>query len=266
MASGPAPLEFVLSSSVRSDVLLAVADGQQSTNSLLEGLDASSSAVYNALGRLEEAGLLVSDDEAWSLTGSGHVVADFVVDRGKLSSLLDATGDYFATHDAGALPERYRRRMGELADGTVISASETEPQSVVREVGRRLERADTAFVISSIYDELFESALPETESVQLVLDSDVVDSAAAEFGDHEAIEAELSTYETNTIRVTDVDFAASVTDGELLLSLPLLDGGYDARTEFIAEHAQARTWGQDLFDDLWAEATTLGDYVRETHL
>ncbi len=266
MSNRSAPLEFVLSSAVRSDVLLAVADGHRSTDALLSGLDASSSAVYNALRRLEEAGLLVSGADAWSLTGSGHVVAAYAADSARLRSLFDQTDDYLATHDARPLPEPYRRRMGELADAHVIRASESEPQSVVRDIGRRLERSDHALVISHIYDELFESALPETGSAQLVLDYGVVDTVAGELDDEAAIEAELATYESEPIRVTDVGFAVTVTDDELLLSLPHLDGGYDAQTELVAEHERARTWGADLFEDRWAEATPLVEYVRDTYL
>lgn len=266
MASGADSLQFVLSSSVRSDILLAVAGGRPSTDDLLDALDASSSAIYNALGRLDDAGLLRSTNGRWRLTGSGRLIADFVDDRKRLGSLMDEAGEYFTSHDARAVPAEYRRRMNELADASVIRAAETEPQSVVREVSTRLANAGTAFVVSPIYDELFERAMPDSEGSRVVLDRQVVDTVANELDGEAAIEDQLAERKDDPIRVTDANFALAVTESALLLSLPLLDGSYDARSEFVAEHDRALRWGTELFEHLWDEAVSLEDHVVETHL
>ena len=260
MASGADPLHVVLSSSVRADVLVIVADGHCTTDALLDALDASSSAIYNALGRLEEGGLLAADGDEWHLTGSGRIVADVVEERARLGSLLGQHEEYFQHHDASVVPADHRCRMGDLAGGEVLRASAAEPQAVVREVSRRLERSDSALVVSHVYDELFESAMPDSDSSRLVVDEEVVAAVRADLGEAEFLENRVES-ERDRIRVADVDFAVTVTDSALLLSLPLLDGGYDARSEFVAEHASARRWGTDLFEAVWADATPLRAFV-----
>ena len=260
MASGAHPLQFVLSSSVRSDVLVAVADGHRTTDVLLEALDASSSAIYNALGRLEEGGLLTADRDEWHLTGSGRIVADVVLERDRLGALLAQHGEYFQRHDASVLPADHRCRMGELAGGEVIRASSAEPQAVVRAVSRRLEQSESALVVSHIYDELFESAMPDAGRSRLVVDHDVVDAVRADLGEEDVLENRVDG-ERARIRVAEVDFAVTVTDSAMLLSLPLPDGGYDVRSEFVAEHDRARRWGTNLFEAVWAEATPLQAFV-----
>lgn len=266
MSSGADPVEFVLSSSVRSAVLRSIGDGTQTTDGLLEDVDASSSAIYEALGRLEEAGLLRSAGEDWTLTGSGRVIADCVDERERLDLLLDDAGSYLASHDTCALPERFRLRLGELAGGWVLTASSTEPQDVVREVSDRLDRADTALIATPIYDELFETVLPDPTGCRVVVDHGVVESAANELGDDAEIEAELEEYAVYDIRVTDANFSMAVTETALMLSLPLIDGGYDTQTEFLAEHDRARQWGRDLFERLWAEGEELEPYVLDHYL
>lgn len=266
MATGADPLQFVLSSSVRSDVLLAIADGSRTTDELLDALDASSSAVYNALGRLEDAGLIASADGAWTPTGSGRLIADFVRERERLGALLGEASEYFATHDARAIPAEFRLRMSELAGATVITAPETEPQGVVREVSDRIADADAALMIAPIYDELFEGAMPDSEGTRLVLDEGIVEMAVEDADDPAAIEAELSSYADDDIRVADVRFALTVTDAALLLSLPPLDGGYDARSEFVVEHERGRAWGRELFEAVWAEAVPVEEHVVDTYL
>lgn len=265
MSTGADALQFVISSSVRSDVLRTVADGTTTTDGLLAAVEASSSAVYDALGRLEDAGLLHSAGDDWSLTGSGRIVADCVCSRERLASLLADAGDYLSTHDTCAVPEPFRHRFGELAGGEVIEASATQPQAVVREVSDRLDSAEEALIVTPIYDELFESVLPEEEGTRVVVDPSVVDSEAAAV-DSADIPALMTAYDGYDVRVAEVNFALGVTESALLLSLPLCEGGYDPQTEFVAEHEAARAWGRELFDACWSGAQPLQAYVRETHL
>lgn len=266
MPSSADPLGFVLSSSVRADLLRAVADGMATTDDLLTDVDASSSAIYSALGRLEDVRLLEAEGDGWRLTGSGRLVADFLARRDRLGRLLEEAGEYLATHDTEALPRRYRLRLSELADADVLEAAEPDPQGLIREITTRLENTASVDVIAPIYVDEHGSVLPTIEDSRLVLDESIV-ATAVEAADSVAdVEAELENYVDEAIRISSVDFALTVTDDALLLSLPTLDGSYDARTEFVTEHERGRRWGTDLFETLWAEAEPLEPYVRDRFL
>lgn len=266
MAPGADPLQFVLSSSVRADLLGRVADGRRRTDELLETIDASSSAIYNALGRLEDASLLTSEGDVWDVTGSGRLVADFVRRRNRLGSLLGEAESYFATHDLGAIPQEFRLRMSELAGADVLEASETEPQRVIRQVAEHFESAERADVLSPIYAETFGSAVPTSGESRLLLDESIVEMAVDTTADRAALEAELEDWAAANVRVDTVDIALAVTEDKLLLSLPRLDGSYDARTEFVVDHPRGREWGTELFEHFWRDAEPLVPYVREHHL
>lgn len=244
-------LQAVLSSSVRADALEAVADGTRTTNDLLSALDASSSAVYNAVGRLEELDLLGPGENGWRVTGTGRLVADCVALRRRLSTLFEESGEYFASHDTGVLPVEHRFRMSDLAGGQVLEATDTEPQLVVREVTEHLERASWAWSVTPIYVESYASTSPTTSESRVILALDVLETLmeAGETGDGDGGEA--------TYRLGDPGFSMTVTDSVLLLSLPTLDGRYDSGTEFIAEHDRARRWGERLFETVWEEAQPL---------
>lgn len=265
MSTAADPLRFVLSSSVRSEVLTSVADGTRTTDDLLEVVDASSSAVYDALGRLEDAGYLHSAGDDWSLSGSGRLIADFVGERARLEALLSDARRYLLTHDTCAIPEPFRLRMSDLAGGRVITASETEPRTVVREVSDRLSRADSALIVTPIYDQLFEDAMPTSAQSRIVVDPDVVVSVAGNASD-DAIEAMLEEYRDYRIHVTEIDFSLAVTDECVMLSLPSADGSYDTQAEFIAEHDRGRQWGSELFEALWDDATPLSTHVTDATL
>lgn len=267
MGAGDDQVQFVVSSSVRSDVLQAVADGATTTEGLLDVVDASSSAVYDALGRLEEVGLLQTAGDNWAVTGSGQVIADYLAERGRLEALLGESGGYLATHDAQAIPERFRQRISELAGGQVRQAPATEPQGVVREIRTHLDSTDYALIVTPIYDEAYTDVMPTHEQTRIVADTGIVASEVRDADESEAPgEDDYESTSHWSIRVTNVAFSMVVTESALLLSLPLLDGSYDTQTEFVADHERARRWGRELFEELWADAQPLEDYVNDTYL
>jgi len=247
-------VSYVLNSSVRTDVLEGVVDDPVPTEALIERVDASESAVYNALRDLERRGLVRSVDDCWGATGSGHLVADLIEQQGNLCPLL--SDDYWRTHDVGALPRRFRIRLTELADAEVYRGSDTDPHAVVREVVERVEAASPDVdIVSPIYQAEYEAVMPDSERSRLLLDRTVVEEALQGV---ETVE-EARTYERTPIRILDVDVGVAVTPDHLMLSLPTIDGQYDSRAEVIATDDRAIAWGEDLFEHYW----NLGHPVEE---
>jgi predicted transcriptional regulator len=240
MAPSNGRVAFVASSRVRTAVLRTLADGPAGTDDLLASVDASSSAVYGALDELRSEGLVRDGEPA--LTGVGRVVAELVERGTRLEELFDGTGDYFETHDTGVLPADARRRLDDLAGARVVRATETQPHRAVETVSDRVGRADRADVVSPVYVQRYGDVMPDTGDSRLVVTPGVV-STREETGD--------PTFESVGVRVATVEFALGVTEETLLLSLPTLDGEYDASSELVAEHDAALAWGRRLFERLW---------------
>lgn len=251
MVSGRDGVEFVTASSVRSAIVDQLGERAASTDDLLESLGASTSAVYSSLDELEDRGFVCAPgDSPWELTGRGRLVADMVCQRDRCEGLFRETGEYLRTHDTGVLPRPLRLRMGELAaeNVDVIAATETKPHRIVEEITRRVERAEETRVVSPIFVESYAEAMPDTADSKLLLDEGVARWAQETDGGPDR------DYDRIDVRVTDVEFALTVTESELLLSLPTLDGEYDTQSELVAEHDSARTWGSDLFEWYWERA------------
>jgi len=249
MVSGRETVQFVVASSVRSGVLAFLDESPASTDDVLEATEASTSAVYNALRDLESHGLVTaSDSHSWELTGGGQLVADMVCQRERCEQLLCDIDEYLEGHDTSVLPRASRLRFGELEGSEVVNATDTEPHKAVEEVTGRIDESDSVRAISPIYVESYATAIPDVPESKLVVDEQVAIWA------QETDDVADARYDHLEIRVADVDFALSVTDTKLLLSLPTLDGGYDAQSEVIAEHDRAREWGQDLFERYWERA------------
>jgi len=255
-------VEDVLNSSVRTDVLRDVVDDVLATDALIASVDASESAVYNAVRDLERRGLVRSVDGGWDATGSGQLVADLIEQQRNLCRLL--SDDYWETHDVSALPRRFRLRLTELADAEVYRGSDTDPYATVREVVDRVAAGSPDVdTVTPIYQAEYEAAMPDSDRARLLVDTTVVEEALTGVDDVET----AKTYEHTAVRVLDVDVGVGVTPEHMMLSLPTIDGQYDSRAEVIATDDRALAWAQDLFDHYWQRGVSdeefLVDYFAE---
>ncbi|PSQ24011.1 hypothetical protein BRD06_08445 [Halobacteriales archaeon QS_9_67_15] len=249
---------YVLSSSVRSDVLTAAVAEPRSIDGLIESIDASESAVYNAVADLERRGLVRKVDDEWDATGSGQLVSDLLEQQGNLCQLL--ADDYWRDHDVSSLPRRFRLRLTELADAEVFRASDTDPHAVVREVCNRVERAGSNVdIITPIYQAEYEDVMPDASDASLVVDTTVAHEALDRVDSLESVRR----WEETSVRVLDIDIGVGVTENEVMLSLPTIDGQYDSRTEVFASDERAIAWGRDLYEYYWNRATPNEQLIAE---
>ena len=248
----------VLGSTVRTDVLLRVAEGSQTTGGLKGDIDASESAVYDALGDLERRGLVREVDGRWGPTGSGRLVADLAARGTTLERLLD--DDYWKRHDVAALPWQFRLRLPELADADVFRAPDTNPHAVISEVCDRIEAGGPSVHIATpIYQSAYEAVMPDHEEARLLIDTTVLEDALDRIDDP----ADARQFDDTRVRVLDLDVALGVTDDHLMLSLPTIDGQYDSRTEVFATDEGAIAWGRDLFDHYWERGTPDDEFLDD---
>ncbi|MFH5801813.1 helix-turn-helix transcriptional regulator [Haladaptatus sp. CMAA 1911] len=248
-------VEYVVRSGTRTNILLAIADGQRSAQALIEYGSASQSGVYNALSNLEDHGLIHgSRSKQWFLTGTGSLVVNFLHRQHGMEELIQTDQQYWQTHDVAVLPRSFQFDLSQLVPGSVVRATDTQPSRAMREVENRLEATTSARFVVPVYDERHWSALLDgCEKCQLVLSETVLSALPND------VASISDSIEDLDIRIADVSFKLAVTDVCLLFSLPLLDGSYDVQTEFIAETEQARTWGIRLFEQVWADAVPFDD-------
>ena len=248
-------VKYVVRSGTRTDVLLAIANGQRSAQSVLEHGSASQSGVYNALSNLEDHGLIHgSRSKQWYLTGTGSLVVSFLCRQHGMEELIHTNQRYWQSHDVGVLPRSFQFNLPELVSGSVVRATDTQPSRAIRAVENRLEVTTSARFVMPVYDERHWNALLDgCEKCQLVLSETVLSALPND------VRSISDSIEDLRVRIADVSFRLAVTDDCLLFSLPLLDGSYDVQTEFIVETERARTWGIELFEQVWADAVPLND-------
>ncbi|WP_460920758.1 helix-turn-helix transcriptional regulator [Salinarchaeum chitinilyticum] len=256
-------VSFVLGSAARREVLSRLADGEDSGRGIVVAADASESAVYDALGRLADRGLVTETaDGTWGLTGAGRLVADTVERCERLDGVIGGDTDYWASHDPTGLPASFRRSIDRLECCEVVRSPDTDPYRAARRVERAIEDARTVAIVAPVYSDRHAEALLESdaERSRLVMTPGMVSRI---------VEDEPAGPEPNldglSIRVQPAAISMTVTDGSLLFSLPTPAGSFDATTEVVAEGDAAIEWGRSLFEHYWERGTPVGQWLANEH-
>lgn len=246
--------DVVATSAVRRAVLLELHDRPRQRRELLDDVDASKSAVYDALNELRDRDLLREGRRRrWETTGLGDLVADHVARRERASDVLAAHAEYWRTYDPSVLPEPFRASVGALAGCERLQAPEAEPFRTVTQVAEVIERADRLGLVAPMYHDRYAEAV-ECAAVdadaRLLLDGTVF---------HEVSERESADWDDDNprVRVADAAFVLVVTDDAVVLALPDEDGSFDLDCKLKATSDRALDWGRRLFEYAWREGTPL---------
>ena len=251
-------IQYVRTSSVRTDIVGSLCPGAESTSELLSAVDASESAIYDALSNLEGRGLVASMDDGWRLTGTGRLVADTIHHQRRLEDHLAADPEYWQRHDTAVLPQSFRCRLAELGGYTVVRGTQTDINRPVREVVSRVESVPNCDVVSPVYHPEYEAAMPDNADSRLIVSCAVIDEMLGS----ESVSVDTARYEETAVRVTPVPYALAVADDWMILTLPELDGTWPS-AKIVSETDGAISWATDLFARLWADATPIETYLDD---
>lgn len=171
------PNEFVIASSVRTKIVIQLAEGAASTDELLDGIPASGSAVYDAVSTLADQGLVSEREDAWELTAHGQLVTDSIEQWQSTEAFLGADPEYWKGHDASVIPKKFRRRLPEIGDYEVVRSDGAQVTRHHRAALRRMREADHCLIFSPFFSleyqeavqwgrELFEEKWVESDSAE----------------------------------------------------------------------------------------------------
>lgn len=252
-------VEFVLGSDARREVLGHLADAPASSRAVVRASHASESAAYDALARLGDRGLAVeAENGEWRLTGAGRLVAEAVGRCTALGEVVASDVDYWAAHDVTGLPERFRRSIDRLAGCEVVRSPDTDPYRAGRRGERAIREAESVAIVAPIYSDRHAEALLETDAtrVRLIVTPEMIERMLRDEPD--GPDGDVGDV---AIRVQPASISLTVTDRELLFSLPDEDGSFDATSEVVSESSEAIRWGRRLFEHYWADGTPVVEWI-----
>lgn len=269
------PNEFVITSSVRTAIVCRVDESPTPTDELLSEIDASDSAVYDALSTLRNRGLLTEASEGWELTAHGSIVADSVSAWQSAEDFLATDPEFWKNHQLEVIPPAFRRRLPEIGEYEIIRDTPQDPNKSEDVAISMLKAADSCELTTPYYSRRHQEAIPTHPETRLLVTREAIDVSLQRYaaGHRE----ELTTLDPTNIRLTECAFASVVTDEQLKFELPRLSeasttnhatapsaGGSvtDTSAIFVSETDAAVQFGRDLFKALWVDSEPMGPYIE----
>lgn len=249
-------IDFVRSSSVRTDVVDLLADKRPSTDRILDTLDASESAVYDSLSELRTRGVIAETEDGWRLTGTGRLICDTLERQQETEKLLSDGPSYWDRHDVTALPQPFRCRLPELGDYEIVRATESDLRGLVPWLVSHVEAVESCSVISPMYHREYEEAMPDNPDSRIIAGESVIDDVLLS----QPGEPSPGKFDEAPVRVTAVPFALAVSDEWTILTIPE-HGEQWSDAKLISTADSAIEWGQELFDHFWEESVPLETYL-----
>ena len=273
------PNEFVLTSSVRTDVVLRVFESTTPTDVLLSEIDASDSAVYDALSTLRNRGLIRERDGGWNLTAHGHLVAESIAAWQSSEEFLAGDPAFWKNHEIDVIPAQFRSRLPEIGEYDIVRDTPQEPNRCMDVAISMLEAADSCDLTTPYYSKRHQDAIPTAPETRLLVTREVLDVSFQRYRDGHR--EELNNLDPAKLRLTECQFASVVTDDKLKFELPAVNEQATSRhggggttvpsgresvagttALFISETESAVQFGRELFESLWADSEPIGPYVE----
>ena len=255
---GDSVYAFVISSSVRVDIVQRLAATPQPTDELIDHLDASTSAVYTALADLERQGVVFDDEAGWRLTGHGRLVVDLIDHRKSTVQTITHDQDYWETHRTDHLPREFRRRLPELGEYEIVRSEPPDVRAHARVAVDLLEQAESCRTAMPIHVPEYRNAFPDHPDSRLLFSPSVIDTVRADSGT--GTRDGIRQIDAAQCRVRNVQFGFTVSESSLMLALrPMAES--PVASMLVAETDSAIRWASDLYESLWEDAEPVESYL-----
>lgn len=260
------PSEFVLASTVRTGIVRHLSEDTATTDELLTAIDASTSAIYDALSTLRRRGVLDEGDAVWTLTAQGQLVADNIDAWQSTEEFLAVDPDFWRNHRIDVLPAAFRRRLPEIGAYEVVRDSPGDPNRHEEVAISHMESADYCDITTPFYSKRHQEAVPNHPRTRLLVTREATDISIQRF--KHGRRERLKQPENHVVRLTECRFASIVTDDALVFGLPT-NTGDDSLAEttatLVSETASAVQWGTELFESLWTDADPMDRYIEREY-
>jgi len=246
---------FEVGSDQRLSILLHLNEKKWSISALAKEIEATITEVHRNFGRLQKAGLILKDtDGTFFLTTRGENICNQIP---SISFILD-NSKYFETHNFGALPTKFKERIGELYEQKYV-------KGVVRvlEKWRQIHNNAEQYIYNVLTEvpyskdiiNIVEEKLNKNVKIKSVISETAIIPDEREKIFKEKNFSKFLKNESLTRRmIKHVPVVILLNEKESGVIFPNLNGEPDMSEMFYSDDSQFHEWCLDYFDHCWKES------------
>ena len=245
-------MKFFTSSDVRSKIIISLTNGTKNLADLRSELCLSSSTILHGMNQLEEKDFIFRESRFYSLSQTGEIAANILIDMMKSIYSLKKFKPLFLHHEIGCIPNHLMKEVGSLNDSKIVKSTNEDVLKPQRVLSGFLSKTNNIKHLSSVFHPQNSVELLKTiengGELQLVLTRGVLEQLIETIG-MEIINKAIFTGKLQIWRVGD-DTKISFTMGNDFVALGLFstEGVYDLNIFMISQANDAIVWGNNLFN------------------
>ena len=263
-------MKFFIASDVRAKILISLRGGSKNLANLRKEIHLSSSTILHGMNQLEKKNLIFRESGDYSLSQTGEVAANKLIDMMKSLYSLNLCQGLFLNHDISSIPPELFKDIGSLEKSYIIKSTSTNimrPQEVLSEI---LSKSKNIKQLSSVYNpsnvQIFMDVLKKDGKVELIMPAGIMDKLVETSGqenlDNWVADGNLQLYKLED----NVKISLTMGDDFIALGLFSTEGGYDLNISLISHGEEAISWGNRLFDYYLKQSTPIKFEVVEEKL
>ena len=248
-------LKFLLTSKVRTKVVISLIEGPHNLGNLKKDLNLNAASISHALKNLGERQFVVKGNNAYNLSQKGRIICIKLIDVIKTVNAVHGNEKFWLNHDIEDIPKSLLSTLGDISDSILVESEPTDLFKPFENYNDILLESNNIKGLSPIFRlDFVESVQKNVENgadVELIFTNNVLTKLLSTI-DSECL-LDLENYiSMDNLKIwyinNDVKVAFTVTDKFLSFGLFSSTGEYDSTKDLISDDPDALAWGNRLFD------------------
>ncbi len=262
-------MKFFIASDVRAKILISLISGSKNLADLRKEIHLSSSTILHGMNQLEQKNFIFRDSGNYSLSQTGEVVSNKLIDVMRSFYSLNLCEGLFLNHDISCIPPELFKDIGCLEKSFIVKSTSTNimrPQEVLSEF---LAKSKNFKQLTSVYNpssvQIFIDSLDKGDDVQLIMTEGIINKLVETAGE-EKLNKWINDGNLNLMKI-DEEVKISLTTGDNFIAIGLFsaDGTYDLNISLISGADEAVSWGNRLFEHYRKIANPVSFEGRKIH-
>lgn len=245
-------IKYILTSGMRSRLLLAIYDRPKNLDDLRNVLKKPSATILHGLKELENNNLIRKVNKQYELTSNGYLITVNMVKLVENWYAVNKSKAFWNNHDLSDIPDDVLKNVYLLKDAEYIHSTTSDLSNAFNAYIKLISKAKTLKIILPIYSEKHLKHLVKLldenklEKMELTIDREILNSIKS----NDDLKKSIVENEKVKIKITNQKVRLFLTISEEFMSLTLFfkDGHYDDTQILIAHDENALTWALGLIN------------------
>ncbi|MBQ2666871.1 transcriptional regulator FilR1 domain-containing protein [Methanobrevibacter sp.] len=245
-------IKYILSSGMRSRLLLCIYDNPKNLDDLRKDLKKPSATILHGLKELETINLVKKAKKSYELTSNGYLLTTNMIKLIENWHSVNKSKDFWNNHDLASIPEDLLKNIYLLKDAECVSSTTSNLSNAFNAYLQLISNATRMKIILPIYSENHFKYLMDLleknklESLDLVINREILNSLQ----NHELFNERILNNEKVIVNCLNDNLKLFLTYSEEFMSLSLFfdDGHYDDSQILIAKDENALKWARTLIN------------------